>query len=85
MNFNKALVVYRKEILEVLRDKRTLFTTLILPVILYPLLIVGFNSIMARQTGVLEKKGASIAVQDSVNNDVSLSIIKEFEIGRAHV
>lgn len=56
MNSKKVMIVYRKELMEVLRDKRTLFTTLLLPVILYPLLIVGFNAIMARQTGVLEQK-----------------------------
>jgi sodium transport system permease protein len=77
MNSKKVMIVYRKELMEVLRDKRTLFTTLLLPVILYPLLIVGFNAIMARQTGVLEKKSASVAVQDSVMNPVSMAIIEK--------
>jgi sodium transport system permease protein len=66
MNFKKARVIYRKEILEVLRDKRTLFTTIILPVILYPVLFMGFSAIMSRQTEVLEKRGATIAWQDSL-------------------
>ncbi len=79
MNFNKTLVVYRKEILEVLRDKRTIFTTFILPVILYPLLIVGFNSLMLRQTAVLMERGATIAVNDSINNDVSRLLIGDFK------
>ncbi|MCD8480491.1 MAG: hypothetical protein LRZ88_09905 [Candidatus Cloacimonetes bacterium] len=56
MNSKKVMIVYRKELMEVLRDKRTLFTTLLLPVILYPLLIVGFNAIMARQTACWSKK-----------------------------
>lgn len=76
MNSKKVMIVYRKELMEVLRDKRTLFTTLLLPVILYPLLIVGFNAIMARQTGVLEQKSASVAVQDSVMNAASMAIIE---------
>jgi sodium transport system permease protein len=76
MNSKKVMIVYRKELMEVLRDKRTLFTTLLLPVILYPLLIVGFNAIMARQTGVLEQKSASVAVQDSVMNATSMAIIE---------
>jgi len=79
MNFSKALIVYRKELLEVLRDKRTLFTTLLLPVILYPLLIVGFNAIMARQTGILEEKGGAVAIADSVQNETSRLIVKDFE------
>lgn len=80
MNFKKAMVVYRKELLEVLRDKRTLFTTLILPVILYPLLIIGFNSVMSRQNMVLEEQGASVAIQDSVNNDISRQILQDLRL-----
>ncbi len=78
MSFNKALIVYRKELLEVLRDKRTLFTTLLLPLLLYPLLIVGFNAIMARQTGILEEKGGTVAIADSIQNEVSRRIVEEF-------
>lgn len=52
MNFKQVMIVFRKEFLELLRDKRTLFTTLLLPVILYPVMIIGFNAIMTRQTGV---------------------------------
>lgn len=77
MNSKKVLIVYRKELLEVLRDKRTLFTTLLLPVILYPLLIVGFNAVMTRQTGILEEQGATIAVQDSVQNSVTMRLISD--------
>lgn len=56
MNFKKAFVIYKKEMLELFRDKRTLFTTIILPVILYPLLFAGFGAIMTRQADVLEKE-----------------------------
>ncbi len=76
MNFKKAVVVYQKELLEMLRDRRTLFTTLILPVILYPLLFIGMSSIMSRQTAVIEKRGAAIVLRDSlmVRNELSLAV-----------
>ena len=77
MNFKHSLVIYRKELMEVLRDKRTIFTTFILPIILYPLIIVGFNSIMIRQTKTLEERGATVAVQDSVNNNISRQFIQD--------
>ena len=79
MNSKKIFIVFGKEWLEVLRDKRTIFTTFLLPLILYPLLIIGFNAIMSRQTGVLEERGASVAVQDSVLNPVSARIIKSLQ------
>lgn len=74
VNSKIAGIVYRKEMLEVLRDKRTIFTTLILPLLLYPLLMVGFNTIMMRQTKALEAKGATVAVRDSINDDISLKL-----------
>ncbi|MDD2228516.1 MAG: ABC transporter permease [Candidatus Cloacimonetes bacterium] len=77
MSFKKVGVIYRKEMLEVLRDKRTLFTTLILPVILYPLLIIGFNSVMSRQSIALEEQGATVAIVDSVDNAVSRMMTDE--------
>lgn len=75
MNFKIAFIVYRKELLEMLRDRRTIFATFILPLILYPLLFVGFSSVMSRQAQVLEERGAQIAVIDSVQTEVSQSII----------
>lgn len=75
MNFKTVFIVYRKELLEMLRDRRTIFATFILPLILYPLLFVGFSSVMSRQAQVLEERGAQIAVIDSVQSKVSQSII----------
>ncbi len=77
MNFKHSLVIYRKELMEVLRDKRTIFTTFILPIILYPFIIIGFNSIMIRQTRTLEDRGATVAVKDSVNNAISRQYIRD--------
>ncbi len=77
MNFKKALIVYRKELMEMLRDKRTLFTTILLPIILYPLIFVGFSSLMSRQKVKLEEKGATIAIADSLMNESSALIIDD--------
>lgn len=77
MNFKKVKVVFQKEFMEVMRDKRTVFTVMILPVILYPILIIGLNAIMMRQTGVLEEKGATVAVSDSIMSAASQAIINE--------
>lgn len=79
MNFKKILIVYRKEMLEVFRDRRMIFTTFVLPLILYPLLFIGFSSIMGRQTQVLEERGADIAIADSANTDVSRDVIEKIK------
>ncbi len=62
--------------MELFRDKRTIFSTVLLPVILYPIIFVGFSALMSRQTSVLERQGAIIAVSDSVQNS-STAIIRE--------
>jgi len=79
MSFKKALTVYRKELLELFRDRRTLFTTIILPLILYPLIFVGYSALMTRQTGVLEQKGAIIAVVDSADDASSRIIVSHLD------
>lgn len=79
MSFKKVMVVFRKELLEMLRDKRTLFATIVLPVIMYPLLFIGFSSIMSRQSAVLEERGAVIAIHDSVNTAVSAELMAKFQ------
>jgi len=77
MNFKRAFTVYRKEMMEMFRDKRTIFSTIILPFILYPLLFVGVSSLMMRQTAKLEERGAVIALADSVSNISSEIIVRQ--------
>jgi sodium transport system permease protein len=39
---HRVWVIYRKELLEILRDRRTLTAMVVIPVVLYPLLMLGF-------------------------------------------
>lgn len=39
---HRVWVIYRKELLEILRDRRTLTAMVVIPVVLYPLLMIGF-------------------------------------------
>ena len=42
-------LVARKELLEALRDRRTLFVALVLPVLLYPLMMVAVGPLIGQQ------------------------------------
>ncbi len=79
MNFKKVRAIFKKEILEVIRDKRTMFTVILFPMILYPIIFIGFSSIMMVQAGKLEKKGANVNVVWDINpeNQADLDIILE--------
>lgn len=48
MKFRNILVVYRKELKDSLRDRRTLISTIIVPTLVMPLLMLGVGKIMGR-------------------------------------
>jgi sodium transport system permease protein len=45
MNARNIAVVYRKELLDTLRDRRTLISSILIPLLLFPLLTVGFGGL----------------------------------------
>jgi len=76
MNFFKILTIYKKEMLDLIRDRRTIITSFVLPIILYPLLMIGFSSMMSRQEMKLEQQEIVVYIQDNANNEIS-QIIKQ--------
>ena len=79
MNLNKIFIIYKKELLDLMRDRRTVITSLILPIVLYPLLMIGFSSMMSRQELKLEQQEMVIYVNDNVQNVSSVSIENELK------
>lgn len=55
-------VIFRKEMIDLLRDKRTLFAMVILPVALYPILMLGFGFFTNIQMNKLKKRTIHVAV-----------------------
>jgi sodium transport system permease protein len=55
-------VIYWKEILDLLRDKRTLLGMILLPILLYPLLLVGFSQLLVQQIGRVERQEFLVAL-----------------------
>src|SRR5215467_5074584 len=62
MNLRNVGIVYRKELTEWLRDKRTLITTVLVPLLAFPILMVGMTSLMAVMLGKAEKETPKIMV-----------------------
>lgn len=53
MNWRKTSVVYKKELLDTFRDRRFLYSAILVPILLFPVMIVGFGGlayIMATRT-----------------------------------
>lgn len=51
-----AIVIFRKELLDSLRDRRTLFTMIVMPLLLFPLLISISSRMMLTQTQKAREK-----------------------------
>ena len=62
MRGSAILAVWRKELLEVMRDRRTLVTTLLIPTVVMPLIMFGFGFIMAKVTGKARAETAAVLV-----------------------
>ena len=56
------MLVFRREVRDVLRDRRTIFVTLVLPVILYPTLMVGFTSLFTSLKASQEERQLDVMV-----------------------
>ena len=51
MPTRNVAIVYRKELTEALRDRRTLISTIIVPLFLFPVLSVGFGALAVSLVG----------------------------------
>ncbi|MDN5354793.1 MAG: sodium transport system permease protein [Candidatus Cloacimonadota bacterium] len=79
MNFKKIIAIYKKELLDLLRDRRTVVSSIVIPIILYPLIMIGFSSMMSRQEMKMEQKEVTIYVQDNLQDEKSEKVLGEFE------
>lgn len=53
-------IVYHKELIDQLRDRRTLTSMVIVPIVLFPLLTVGLGALAARLVQKAQQEGASV-------------------------
>lgn len=70
MTFRRRVAtIYRKELIDILRDRRTLIAMIVVPIVLYPLLMLGSIQAVTHQAVSLEEEGFVIGVlsrQDAV-------------------
>ena len=62
--------IFKKELIDILRDKKTLFMTVILPILLYPVLIFLMMYIMNASSTSMAQKELSIAFSEVPNSRV---------------
>jgi sodium transport system permease protein len=65
MQLRSVSVIFRKELIDILRDRRTLIAMVVVPILLYPVLMLGSLHAAQFQSGKLQKEEFWIAVPDA--------------------
>ena len=71
MNMRIIKSLYKKELLDVLRDKKTVIMMIVVPIILYPLLIIVSLQVMTGISTSMSEHKYKIALFDEEDNNIS--------------
>lgn len=80
MRLSIALVVFRKEMLETLRDKRTLVSLVFLPMLLYPLFALLMSRLADSDMQELESRRSRVAVWGTLSPEVEAALTEDKKI-----
>jgi sodium transport system permease protein len=79
MSIRKIIIVFRKEMLDLFRDKRTIITSIVVPIVLYPVLMIGFSAVLSRQTTKLHEQEVLIYIVDNAQDEYSETAVEILE------
>ncbi len=79
MNVKNVKTLYKKELLDVLRDKKTVIMMVLVPIILYPLLIIISLQVMSRISVSMSEKTYVIAA-GSYDNRILADILARYDL-----
>lgn len=77
---NTIITVFKKEVLDTLRDRRTLLTAIVMPALLMPVLLYGMTKLMSSVMEKEENKKLKIGLLDSPSDFASKLDTAKFEI-----
>ncbi len=72
----RIVIVAKKEIIEFIRDWRTIVALVLIPLLLFPLLFIAFPVVMQNEAAELEQKTVDILIQ---SNDIEDSLVNLIE------
>jgi sodium transport system permease protein len=76
MSLRNIGIVYRKELTEALRDRRTLITTFLVPLLMIPVLGAGFTSVMSAVIGSAKREKAKVAIVGGEDSPAAVDALK---------
>jgi sodium transport system permease protein len=79
MPMHNVGVVYRKELTEALRDRRTLISTIVVPLLLFPVMSVGFASVASLLVGKAKEESAKVMILGGGDSPAVVADLKKVE------
>jgi len=79
MSLRNIGIVYRKELTEALRDRRTLISTIVVPLLMFPIMTVGFGTVAVTLVGKVEKELAKVMIIGGEDSPLVLADLKKLE------
>jgi sodium transport system permease protein len=76
MGLRNIAVVYRKELRETLRDRRTLMSTIVVPILLFPVLTIGMGYVAASLIDQANREPAKIAIVGGADSPAIVEALK---------
>ena len=78
MSMRNIGIVYRKELTEALRDRRTLITTFLVPLLMIPLLGSGFVAVMSAVMGNAKKEKPKVMIVGGTDSPALLEALRKY-------
>ncbi len=78
----RIVIVAKKEIIEFVRDWRTIVALVLIPLLLFPLLFIAFPIVMQNEAAELDQKIVDVLIQ---SDDIDQSLLDLIENQSAHV
>ena len=79
MNLNAVGIVYRKEFTEWVRDRRTLISTVLVPLLLFPLIMVGFSFLAVSLVGKAKNETPKVMVLGGEDSPQLLASLRKLD------
>ena len=79
MNLHAIGVVYRKEFTEWVRDRRTLISTVIVPLLLFPIIMVGFSALAVVLVGKAQKETPKVMILGGEDSPQLLANLRKLD------
>ncbi|MFA5030899.1 MAG: ABC transporter permease [Patescibacteria group bacterium] len=81
---NGAFTIWKKEILDSIRDRRTLITAVLMPVFLMPVIMIGSLKFAEYQSKQIQEKPAKIAISNEAAAPTLVSYLQQQQIEILH-